>query len=261
MEKARYLKEAQKNIQDKSWEESVGTALGITSSICQDLGGFVPGLSILGGACRMGSTMLKPVPTIDDLNRTTQALSEELKGVKKELQDVDLILSQTFEIVKDVRYKDGIEMVDSSFKTYLNGSKNIEQTLSHMESYIFEMQSLAEKSLNPIKVRDYLQIMMANSSTVTCQKTVESILLTKMKYLTMTLSFYFAKEDFERVGIEFQNFNDEYQEICLMFEKEFNYILKPGIYPSDPIDAIHSLPEEETRKLIGKFKNKKKFTL
>ena len=77
----------------------------------------------------------------------------------------------------------------------------------------------------------------------------------------MTSSFYFAKKDFERVGIEFQQFNDEYHEITLMFEKEFFYVLQPGIYPSDPTDAKDLSPEKETKTLIGKFKKIEKGTL
>ena len=238
-----YLKEAKKNIQSQPWAEPVGIALGVTESICKGLSGFVPGLCILQGACKLGSVALNPAPSLHDLNRQTKDLSNEIKCIKTELQDVKSILAKTFEVVRDVRYKDGIEKIDSSFKTYLDGSNNISQTFCHLEGFIFEMQSIAEQSLNSGKILEYLQVMKANSNKVECQKMIEYVLLVKMKYLIMTSSFYIFKKDFNRVAIEYENFNDEYQEILELFKTEFDSILEPGRYPS----AQSSMTEQTSK--------------
>ena len=79
-ETANYAKEKKENIQSKPWAEPVGIALGVTSSILNGLGSFVPGLSILGGACKMGSVLLNPSPTMHDLKRQTNDLEKKLEN-------------------------------------------------------------------------------------------------------------------------------------------------------------------------------------
>jgi hypothetical protein len=244
----------------------------------------VPGLSILGGAMKMGAVLLNPTPTMHDLRRLEKKLeassgladdaldkkleelqektfseierevqilaidiSEKMKSVSNELQDVKLVLAETFKIVSDVKYKDSIEKIDAAFDTYIDGSNNLSQTFHHLEGYLFEMQSLARRGLSPTKVLDYLNTMKEHQSKVATQKTIEYILLAKMRFLAMISSFYIFKKDFPRVGIEFENFNNDYHEITVLFEKELGYALVPGQYPSAPSKVEDdSSPEEDS---------------
>ena len=258
LKKAKDVKEAKANVLAQPWAEPLGVALGITGSICKGFSGFVPGLVILEGACKMGSSFLNPEPTLHDINRQTTELSQQILGIKDEIQDIKGILEKTYEVIRDVRYKDGIESVDSAFENYLDGAMNMKQTFEQLEGFIFELQSTAKKSLNPGRIREYMLAMKDSSTTADCQKMVQYIYLVKIKYLIMTSSYYHNKEDFHRVAVEYTNFNDGYLEIADMFEKEFGTSVLPGSSNHSTDDV--SSPEENSR-LTGKHTHINKYTL
>ena len=67
-----FVKEGLDTVRSKQWAEPVGTALGVTASLCNGLGDFVPGLGIIGGAINIGSKILNPAPSLADIKRTEQ---------------------------------------------------------------------------------------------------------------------------------------------------------------------------------------------
>ena len=85
-DKMSYVKEGIDKVRSKPWAEPVGKALGVTASICEGLN-FVPGLGIVGGALKMGSSVLNPAPSLADLARNQKALEKSLNdasGITRE---------------------------------------------------------------------------------------------------------------------------------------------------------------------------------
>lgn len=79
--------------QGKSWAEPAAAALSATGSIVNGLGTFVPGFGILGGALKLGSSILNPDVKLKDLKRTEEAVTEgqqliceNIGKVKKEVE-------------------------------------------------------------------------------------------------------------------------------------------------------------------------------
>ena len=59
-----FVKDGIGKVRSKPWAEPVGTALGVTASICKGLGDFVPGLGIIGGSINVASKLLNPAPSL-----------------------------------------------------------------------------------------------------------------------------------------------------------------------------------------------------
>ena len=56
-------------VRGKTWSEPLGKACAVTGGIVSGMGNFVPGLGIVGGALSMGSKVLNPAATINDVRR------------------------------------------------------------------------------------------------------------------------------------------------------------------------------------------------
>ena len=102
-----YVKDAVDKIRDKSWAKPTGTALSATASIVEHLE-WIPGVSIIGGALKMGSSLLNPAPSLADIKEQVKELEnhmdssigfmkevleqkiKELKRNRKELLQVNL---------------------------------------------------------------------------------------------------------------------------------------------------------------------------
>ena len=65
-----YVNDGLEKVRSKKWAEPVGVALAGTATICEGLGNFVPGIGIIGGALKIGSSLLNPDVSLLDLQRS-----------------------------------------------------------------------------------------------------------------------------------------------------------------------------------------------
>ena len=69
IETKQHVDEALVKVRSQTWSEPLGKACSVTGSIVSGLGNFVPGLGILGGALCLGSKMLNPSASMNDVRR------------------------------------------------------------------------------------------------------------------------------------------------------------------------------------------------
>jgi len=273
-----FVKEGLDTVRSKPWAEPVGTALGVTASICRGLGDFVPGLGIVGGAINIGAKMLNPAPTLADIKRTEQEVISQLEGqtgmikellehkletlreemkrphseiledfdiVKKEVQssasamtqhmnaigeelvDMKNIINHTYQLVRDTRYRDGIEKIEGAYETFINGLNNLEDTLKDLRGYMFELQVHCNQNLKPQRIREYLRAILLTEEIAMAQQIFKYILVVRSMYLQVVCAYYVYQEDPDRVGREFELFNEDFKELCIVFESETGTEFKP----------------------------------
>ena len=289
-----WMKEGVAKIRSKPWAEPGGIALGATASICQGLGNFVPGMGILGGALKMGSTLLNPSPTLADLKRTQEELEEklsvetgelkstieqklesireeiahpqsemlndfqsikeevqiaskvmasEMQNIERDLKDVKNIVDCTYEMVKDIRYRDGIEKIDGAYQVFLKGSNNLEATIHTLEHFMYELQVLAVQNLNPTRIREYTKEILMTENTNMLTQIYKYVLVVRSKYLQLSCVYFIYKQDSDRVIDEFECFNRDYLEMCKIFKDESGIEFDPGQQPS--IKSLSKSPKDK----------------
>ena len=69
IETKQHVDEALVKVRSQTWSEPLGKACSVTGSIVSGLGNFVPGLGILGGALSLGSKVLNPTTSMNDVRR------------------------------------------------------------------------------------------------------------------------------------------------------------------------------------------------
>ena len=283
-----FIKDGIEKVRSKPWAEPTATAMQVTSSICDRMGNFVPGVGLIGSTLRIGANLLNPAPTLADLRRSEQEIvarldgetgiiktvlnreleklredmkrpyteiREDLDAVKDEIQacfsemtphmrniseelaDVKNIISHTYQLVRDIRYRDGIEKIEGAYENFLRGANNLENTLSNLSGYIYELEVLACQNLNPQRVKEYLRAIMVTEDSDIAQQSFKYILVVRAMYLQLSTAFYIFQKDPERVRMEFETFNNDFEEMCKVYKAESGFEFDPESLP--PEDLIN----------------------
>ena len=175
----------------------------------------------------------------ETLQNSASELATEMESIERELQLTKKLVHYTYNLVVDIRYKDGIEKIDSAHKVFIKGARNLGTTFNEMQSYIFEMQTAAEQCFAPQNIRGYLQSIKVTNDLDVCQNVAQYIVIAESKYLQMMTAYSVYLKDFDRATQQFQLFNEQYKLICQEFEKEFNCEFKPDVPASN--DSIQKL--------------------
>ena len=105
-----YASEAIEKIRSKKWAEPTGIALGVTASVCEKLN-FLPGVSLIGGACRMGSSLLNPDASLADLKEEIAELEKNMECSSAAVKDA---IEQKIQALKIEMQKPQRELVKNT---------------------------------------------------------------------------------------------------------------------------------------------------
>eukprot|EP00092_Neocalanus_flemingeri_P025111 GFUD01027228.1.p1 GENE.GFUD01027228.1~~GFUD01027228.1.p1 ORF type:complete len:752 (+),score=153.06 GFUD01027228.1:200-2455(+) len=157
-----------------------------------------------------------------DVRDQFKTISKEMKSLESDVKDLKDLVTATFELIVDQRYKDGIESIEAAYQTFLDGSNNIEATLLSFDYYIVELQSNFNQHLKPEKLEEYLRIINRHKGAEMCHQMFNYILVVKSKYLQIMTVYYIHKNDVARVSCNFERFNKHYFEL----EESLDKVLK-----------------------------------
>ena len=114
-------------------KKRAGQVLDVTGTICQGLSNFVPCMGLVSNALNMGANLLNPTVKKSDLKKAASKLSQEMRNIDEGLSELKNIISHTHTMVRDTRFRDGIEKINGAHATFINGSNNLEKTFSSMD--------------------------------------------------------------------------------------------------------------------------------
>ena len=270
-----YAREGIEKIKSQKWTKPTGIALGVTASVCETLN-FIPGVSLVGGACRMGAAILNTDVSLADIKKevgelekhleissgavkdaieeklqalkiqiekpqkelvqnlneikvevqnTANDISKDMHQIEGDLIGVKTIVAHTFKLVADTRYRDGVEKVDAAYENFINGSSDLENTFRSLESFMFELQTVALQSLNPKRVQEYLTTILQGGDKELCRQTFKYLVLSRAKYLQIAVAFYIYQNNVKRVTQEFERFNKDFIE----YQQVYGHIVGPNV--------------------------------
>ena len=229
-----YTEECVEKISSKCWKEPTAKAMRMTSVVfdtLKDCGIPVvsPIVGVLGGALKIGSSLLDPIPTNADLlinvRRIQKDVQSSFENIARDMKRIQSDINDIKQVTIELRYVDGIEKVNAYFETFIDGARNLELALSHLEGNIFDLQSVAKKSLNPKKVESYFNVIKDEKTISEFQKAFSYVAATKARYLQLMCTYYIFKNDTDRVGQEFETFNSDFHTIFDMYQAIVEEIL------------------------------------
>ena len=163
---------------------------------------------------------------IEDFQRLKLDTSDHFKVISREMRNIEVdvkelkdLVSATFSLIVDQRYKDGIECIEAAYQTFLDGANNLEGTLASFDYYIVEMQTNFNQHLKPGKIDEYFQLILRHHGPEMVREMFDYILVVKGKYLQMMTVYYIFKKDISRVQANFERFNEHYFELKERLDK------------------------------------------
>ena len=138
----------------------------------------------------MGSSVLDPKPLLSDIRKELQksylSMSTDLRKIDNELKFMKGIVHRAFMLSLDTRYKGGFERVESSYKTFLNGAKNLKVTLENISAFIFELETEANHCFNLEHIESYLSMSSEFQSLDESKDIFKYIVFVRAKYLQIS---------------------------------------------------------------------------
>ena len=122
-------------------------------------------------------------------------MSQDLTSIQAELTEAGELLRQTYSLVKDLRYKKGMELIESTYQTFLNGSHNLDGTLEVLTYYMTELETLANDNFRPERIGLYLRAISGSQGPETARNCSGHILTVRAKYLQMVTAFYIYRNE------------------------------------------------------------------
>ena len=154
-----------------------------------------------------------------DVNDQFKIISNEMKTLESDVKELKDMITATFELIVDQRYKDGIESIEAAYQTFLDGANNMKATLASFEYYIVELQTNFNQHLKPDKIEEYLRIIKNHYGPEMCHQMFNYILVVKSKYLQIMTIYYIHKKDVGRITCDYERFNEHYFDLKERMEK------------------------------------------
>ena len=119
------------------------------------------------------------------------------------------LYAHLFEEIHNADFEYVIKATESAYKSFQNGAYNLPHYFSTKPYYMFYLQNMIEKELNPIRIQELLDVVHNNScGEEESKKILVYIILLLSKNLQLIAAFFLCQNDLNRVVFEFQRFND-----------------------------------------------------
>ena len=190
---------------------------------------------------RLGDPEKEVIENFDIIRQNLQS-DFEVFSIDMTLLEHDIHKSLALDpkIIKSINlpdFKHVIKCIEYSYNSFQNGAYDLNYHFSTKPYYIFHLQNLIEKFLNPIQVQDHLDLVHKQYGSETCKKMLAYVILLLSKDLQLTAAFFLCNNDLKRTVFMFQRFNDYYRKYVRIYEKLMG---EPFVVPSTkkPTESI-----------------------
>ena len=146
-----YVDKGLDKVQAKPWAEPLGEALQVSSKIVGALGGFVPGVSVVGGALAFGATLLNPQPTMKDLQKDIQNITDVLnrggnteaieRALQRQMKEIEERIKNPISEIRADLGQVRLEMKEV-FKDVADSIGDLTSEMSKMQDKIYQTFSI-----------------------------------------------------------------------------------------------------------------------
>ena len=189
---------------------------------------------MVGGALTMASRVLNPTTDPFDLKSmrcelqsSLTSISSDLKTIDKDIGALKGIATETYDMVVDLKYKEGIDLIDSNYDVFLKGLKNYEKAHSRFSGFIVELETKASLSFKQHNIRELLKKVMKSKGVVEAKHLASYVFIVRAKYLQIVTAFYLYDNDAERAEVEFESFNSDVKQLQEIHKELFDEEFQP----------------------------------
>ena len=189
---------------------------------------------MIGGALKLAGSVCNPSTEDSDLTSMRCELQSTISSISSDLKTIDInigamkgIATETNEMVVDIKYKEGIDFIDSNYDVFLMGLKNYEKTHSRFSSFIVELETKARVSFKQENIQQLLEKVAKSRGKAYAKQLASYVLIVRAKYLQIITAFYLYDNDTERVEEEFKSFNNDVNQLQNIHKQLFDEVFEP----------------------------------
>ena len=160
----------------------------------------------------------------DNVKEVTQILAAKVddmatqyKAMKSDLEKIVNLATDSFELIKEMHYLDGLDYIDSAHTVFFTSKQSMDQRMSQFESHRFELQTKYTQHLNPRKIGRFLNLLKdEGTGDEGHQKALAMfnyIVTVEAKYLQMMCVCHINNEDYESLTGQYDLFTDHFQQL------------------------------------------------
>ena len=189
---------------------------------------------MVGAALTMASDFLNPTAKLSDpesmrckLQSSLTCISSDLKTVDNNIGALKGIVTGTYEMVVDLKYKDGIDLIDSNYDVFLKGLKNYNKAHCQFFGFIMELETKANLSFKQQNIRELLGKVAKTRGRWQAKHLASYVFIVRAKYLQIITAFYLYDNDAKRVEEEFESFNSDVKQLQEIHKELFDEEFQP----------------------------------
>ena len=189
---------------------------------------------MVGGALKLASNVFNPDTELSDiksmrreLQSTMTDISSDLKSIDSGIDTLKTIATETYEMVVDLKHKEGLDLIDSNYDVFLKGLRNHEKAHSRFSGFIIELETKASLSFKKQNVRELLTKVAKTRGKMHAKQMATYVFIVRAKYLQIITAFYLYDNDRERVEDEFKCFNNDVKQLQEIHKELFAEEFQP----------------------------------
>ena len=177
----------------------------------------------------MAGECLNPTAKRSDIKSMRCELQSSLTGISSDLKtidnDIDILkdlATESYEMLVEINYKKGLNLINSSYHVFLKGLRNYEKTHNEVSGFIFELQTNADTTFKEHNIRELLNKVAKNRGTENAKYLATYVFLVRAKYLQIVTAYYCYDNDKERVEVEFESFKKDVMQLQEIHKELFD---------------------------------------
>ena len=202
-------------VRSKHWSGPLGQTMSFTGQILKfaDQAG-APFAGMLGSALMVGSQVLNPDPSLDDIVETEdqikalieigfQDVSDKFVTVQNQLENLRKTAQKTLNMIAEMKWKEGLKRVQAYCKN-ISVMKNLEDIINYIEksfNFFVEIQTDATQNFDIEKLSEYMTFLFKEQGIEECFQFFNYAMGLKSQFLSVLVLYHSYNNDLGQVMV------------------------------------------------------------
>ena len=196
-------------VRSTKWAGHLGKTLSFTGHILNFAGNSgAPFVGMLGSALVVGSNVLNPDPTLNDIEQVKAQIeigfkdvSDKLDSIQHQIEDLRKMALKTLSMIAEMKFKDGLKRVQAYCKT-ISVMKNLEDIINYIDksfNFFVEIQTDATQHFDEEKLSEYMTLLSKDQGIEECFQFFNYAMALKSQFLSVLVLYHSYKNNLDQV--------------------------------------------------------------
>ena len=206
-------------VRSKKWSGPLGKTMSFTGHILNFAAkGGAPFVGMLGSALIVGSKVLNPDPTVEDIVDSKNLIQEQIEigfkdvsdrlgAIQHQLEDLRKTAQKTLNLIAEMRWKDGLKRVEAYCKNIfvMNNLSDIIDHITASYNFFVEIQTDATQHFDEEKLSAYMTFLVKEQGIDECFQFFNYAMGLKSQFLSVLVLYHSYNNNLRQVNTKWFN--------------------------------------------------------